>query len=136
MGSWRWRATRAALTVPIQLRLDSLEAVAARARDGDRRRDPPPAVIARWVDRLLRRLPRPWRLTCLTRTAVLYLVLRREGYPVEWCIGVTRQGGTFAAHAWLELDGAACLEFPHTDVGQLQVIARFPQSTRGAGFSG
>jgi hypothetical protein len=88
------------------------------------------------VDRLLRRLPRPWRLTCLTRTAVLFMVLRREGLLVEWCIGVARENGNFAAHAWLELAGEPCLEFPHSEVGDLQVVARFPQSGRHAGLAG
>lgn len=137
MGAWRWRATRAALTVPVQLRLESLEAVAARARDGVRDSPPPPAeAMARWVDRLLRRLPRPWRLTCLNRTAVLYLILRHEGVPVEWCIGVARADGRFSAHAWLELEGAPYLEFPHARVGNLQVIARFPETRRHAGLAG
>ncbi len=49
----------------------------------------------------------PLRHSCLLRSLVLFRSLRRAGYPVVVCFGITRDGESLAGHAWLELDGAA-----------------------------
>jgi hypothetical protein len=41
---------------------------------------------------------------CLSRSLVLWWALRRRGLPPELRFGVSLAGGTFAAHAWVELD--------------------------------
>jgi hypothetical protein len=90
-------------------------------------------VIAAWVDGVMRRLPSPWRHTCLKRSAVLFYLLRRAGRPVELCIGVRRDNdGKLTAHAWLTRDGHAYLE--RTSESMLhRVIARLPNDVARAG---
>ena len=86
-------------------------------------------ALARWVTRILYRLPQPWRLSCLNRSVVLYRLLRAAGRPVELCIGVTRacgDGGRLSAHAWLVLESAPYLESDVELVTGLPVVARFP----------
>lgn len=89
------------------------------------------ATLARWVDRLLRRLPGPWHRTCLKRAAVLFRLLRRAGRPVELCIGVDRNSaparGNIAAHAWLVRAGQPYLEARPEHAANHVVIARFPE---------
>lgn len=61
--------------------------------------------------RLLARLRipgRPWRNTCLFRSAVACDLLRRRGFPARLRIGVAsdgERGAGIAAHAWVEIDG-------------------------------
>jgi len=93
-------------------------------------------TLARWVDRLLRRLPGPWHRTCLKRAAVLYHLLRRAGRPVELCIGVNRNRGPaksdLAAHAWLVRAGEPYLEAHPEHALSHVVIARFPEAPAAA----
>jgi hypothetical protein len=45
--------------------------------------------------------------TCLTQALAAYVLLRRRGHETNLRIGVSRdQAGKFAAHAWLEQEGA------------------------------
>jgi hypothetical protein len=131
--AWRLRAAGAALLVPPLVRFVSFARVAAWLGTHSPTPAPPgreldDATVARWVDRLLRRLPGPWHHSCLKRAAVLYHVLRRAGRPVELWIGVRHGGGKpLAAHAWLVRDGAPYLE-PDPGVASAHtVIARFPE---------
>lgn len=72
---------------------------------------PPPAVkrrahaLAHAVHRASRYgLTRPW---CLTRAVALLHLLRAEGITgASLRVGVRREAGAFAAHAWVELAGA------------------------------
>ena len=130
--TWRLRAAVAAAVIPPLLSLTSFARLAARLGRAPRRAPagagPDDASLARWVDGLLRRLPRPWRRTCLKRVAVLYHLLRRAGRPVEMWIGVRRDpAGALVAHAWLMRDGAPYLESASDPVPLHAVIARFPQ---------
>lgn len=86
------------------------------------------AALARWVDRLLRRLPGPWHRTCLKRSAVLYHLLRRAGRPVELWIGVNRATTGIGAHAWLVRAGTPYLEAHPEHALSHTVIARFPEA--------
>ena len=47
----------------------------------------------------------PFAGKCLSRSMALYGVLRRYGIPSEIRIGVRRDSGEFAAHAWVEAGG-------------------------------
>jgi len=76
----------------------------------ERRRERPSAAaqaesIARWVDAAYRRSP--FRPTCLTRSLVLYRLLRARGLPCELQIGVRKEDAQFEAHAWVECVGIA-----------------------------
>lgn len=127
---WRLRATAAVLIVPPLLYFMSFARLAAwlggraAGRPDDGLDD---AMVARWVDRLLRHLPGPWHRTCLKRAAVLFHVLRRAGRPVELWIGVHKTGPTpLGAHAWLVREGEPYLESRPEHARRHTVIARFP----------
>jgi hypothetical protein len=102
---------------------------AAAGRLGGRAGGPPPddAELSAYVGAVLRRLPPPWRYTCLRRGVVLFRLLRRAGRPVTLHIGVRRDaGGILSAHAWLMKDGAPYLESDPAHSATFAEIARFP----------
>ena len=47
----------------------------------------------------------PFHTTCLTRSLLLYWLLRRRGVSSELRIGVNLSSGTLKAHAWVECAG-------------------------------
>lgn len=47
----------------------------------------------------------PFPSSCLSRSAVLFRLLRRRGIPAEIRLGVLNGEDGFAAHAWVEVDG-------------------------------
>jgi len=57
----------------------------------------------------------PIRATCLKQALVLSWLLERRGIAARLCIGVSRQAGTFAAHAWLEQSGRIILGLRESD---------------------
>jgi len=132
---WRMRATIAAVGLPPFIHLLSLDRIARWVA-----RQPMPAppddvvddpALAEWVDRVLRRLPPPWRHTCLKRALVLHYLLHRAGRPTELLIGVRRDDqNALAAHAWLVRDGVPYLEPSVNHVESFQVLTAFP-TTRG-----
>lgn len=138
--AWQLRAAAAALILPPAIRLTSFARLMTwltPSPKGETAVALDDKALARWVTRILHRLPEPWHLSCLNRSVVLYHLLRAAGRPVELCIGVTRAaaGGVtrvgreaphIAAHAWLVLDGAPYLESDAHFVTQLPVVARFP----------
>lgn len=84
--------------------------------------------LAGLVSRVLWRLPRPWRHTCLRRAVVLYYLLRKAGRPVELVIGVKHDPeGAVSAHAWLVRDGKPYLENDLEHPSRFNEIARFPE---------
>jgi len=47
---------------------------------------------------------RPWmNALCLPRALAAHAMLRRRGIVSRLCLGVARQGGNVAAHAWVEV---------------------------------
>jgi hypothetical protein len=128
---WRLKATAAVLVFPPLLHAVSLASLTRWIERRPARPAPDPkaveADLAEWIDRLLSRLPRPWRKTCLKRAFVLYYLLRRAGRPAELRIGVRRdQEGKLAAHAWLVRLGVPILEEGADHVGSYQVLTDFP----------
>jgi hypothetical protein len=88
------------------------------------------AALAEWVDRVLTRLPPPWRHTCLKRALVLHYLLQRAGRPAELILGVRRDDqNALAAHAWLARDGDPYLE-SGMEVASYQVLTAFPASVK------
>lgn len=128
---WRVRAGVTALVIPILLLvvpLDRLTSWLGRPLAMSSRQ-PADDRVAAWIDQLLRRLPWPWRHTCLRRSAVLYHLLRRGGRAIELCVGVRRdEVDALAAHAWLSLDGQPYLEAGSEVPHKFAVIARFPEA--------
>ncbi len=121
---WRVRILAAGLVLPPLLRLVALDRLAERLGRPARVKRPSAdqqAAIVAAVDRMLGRLPPPWRRTCLTRSVVLFHLLRRSGVLVEMYIGVRREGEEMLAHAWLAREG----EPPGGEGGAYEVIAIF-----------
>ncbi len=132
--AWRWRATLTALTLPPLVHLASLERIAGWIRRSPRPASPDETVddasLAEWVDRVLRRLPPPWRRTCLKRAIVLHYLLHRAGRPAELRIGVRRdERSALAAHAWLVQNDRPYLERGSDRIESYRVLASF--SSRG-----
>ena len=128
----RLRAGLTSLLVPPLLEVVSYARI-ARALELLARRVPADAVdpetLARWVDRFLGRLPRPWAFTCLRRATVLYHLLRAARMPIDLCIGVRRDlDGSLHAHAWLLRDDVLFLEPARIAerVASFSELARFP----------
>jgi hypothetical protein len=61
------------------------------------------ARLARLAAAAYRCLPVP--STCLRVSLVLFVMLRRRGWPAELRIGVRKLCDTLDAHAWIEHDG-------------------------------
>jgi hypothetical protein len=51
-----------------------------------------------------------WTSTCLTRSLVLYALLRQHGYRPRLSLGVAGGSADFTAHAWVSLGDAAVEE--------------------------
>ncbi|MFO1316209.1 MAG: lasso peptide biosynthesis B2 protein [Burkholderiales bacterium] len=68
----------------------------------------------------------PVRVTCLHRSVVLWWLLRRDGIRCELRLGARAGAGPFAAHAWVEYEGAALGEPP----GRLVRYGAFPVPLR------
>ena len=64
-----------------------------------------PVVLAERVQRWMSHGVLVWRSTCLTRSAVLYAMLRQHGYRPFLHLGVLGGQGDLEAHAWVSLDG-------------------------------
>jgi hypothetical protein len=47
----------------------------------------------------------PYRPRCLTRSLVLFRLLRQQGDPAELVLGLPAVARDHNAHAWVELDG-------------------------------
>jgi len=127
---WRTRATLAALGFPPLVHLISLERLTEwieRRRPAARAGEVWDVALAEWVDRLLAKLPPPWRRTCLKRALVLLYLTRRSGGTAVLQVGVRRDDrGELVAHAWLEREGAAYLEPGTERLETFQVLATFP----------
>ena len=140
---WKVEAGLAALIIPPLIHVVPLHRLArwlGQPRPAPMRDSVADIRAAQWVDAVLRRLPWPWRRTCLKRSAVLYHLLRRNEVPVELRIGVRRNDtGELAAHAWLTLENRCYLE-PGFQVGEREdrmedftEIACFPEQQRRVG---
>jgi hypothetical protein len=130
--AWRMRALATCAVLPPLVSIVSfarISAVVGRIPGRARSSEPDDAALSAYVGGVLRRLPPPWRYTCLRRSVVLYHLLRRAGWEVSLNIGVRKSGdGALQAHAWLVKDGAPYLE-PNLDEHRaFSVIATFPET--------
>ena len=128
---WRIRATLAALALPPLVHLVQLDRIASWIARSHMPPFPDDAVddpaLANWVDRILRKLPPPWRHTCLKRAVVLHYLVRRAGRPAELRIGVRRdERAALAAHAWLVREGTPYLEAGADHIDSYQPLTAFP----------
>jgi hypothetical protein len=56
----------------------------------------------------------PVRAACLVRSLTLWWLLRRRGIESDLRIGVNKEGGELAAHAWVEVEGAVINDSPES----------------------
>src|SRR5688500_16840129 len=107
---WRLRASLAAVVLPPLVHLASLERITDWIEARPHPPEPDPSVddpaLAEWVDRVLSRLPPPWRRSCLNRALGRHPLLHRAGPPAPLIIRV-RAGERRAlpAHGWLASAG-------------------------------
>ena len=104
----------ATIVVPVALRWLSLRAVLAlcdRWPALDAPRHSPHALALR-VRRWLAHGRGPWASTCLTRSLVLYTMLRQHGHRPRLTVGVAGPEASFTAHAWVSI-GDTALGDPH-----------------------
>jgi hypothetical protein len=102
-------AAAATLAIPLALRVLPLPRVLAVCDAWPRvsvRAARPPALAHR-VRRWLAHGRGPWKSTCLTRSVVLYAMLRQHGHRPELRVGVAGPARAFDAHAWVIVDGQA-----------------------------
>jgi hypothetical protein len=81
------------------------------------------AALARRVDRWMAHGRSLWRPTCLTRTMVLYTLLRQHGHRPRLHIGTSGPTSHFHAHAWISLGGAPVGEFASSLDGYRELLA-------------
>jgi|SRR5688500_6904395 hypothetical protein len=109
----RLLACAAALLIPVTLRILPFRVTLAVCDAWPRIRRAParPCALARRVDRWMARGRTWWRPTCLTRTLVLYTMLRQHGHSPRLHIGTAGPAHQFRAHAWISLGGHPLAEF-------------------------
>jgi len=95
-----------AIRVEAELRFWRFESVLA-GLENQRRARVRPEVPAERLQRAIRGVYRvlPFEATCLKQSLIFCRAWRRRGLTAELRIGVQKEGGVFAAHAWVE-DGA------------------------------
>jgi hypothetical protein len=129
-AAWKARAVAAALGLPLALLVTTPARLAtwiARRRPAADPAPPPDDDLAEWTDRVLQRLPPPWRRTCMRRSVVLLYLLQRAGRPAVLNVGVRRDHhGKLDAHAWLTREGLPLLEPIANQAESYRVLASFP----------
>ena len=105
----RLLAALATVLVPLALRLLPLGTVLAMCDRWPVMHAPvhSPHALARRVRRWLARGRGPWAGTCLTRSLVLYTMLRQHGHQPGFVVGVDGSTSRFSAHAWVTVAGIA-----------------------------
>lgn len=118
-------ALAAALVLPLSLRFASLPSVLALC---DRwpviapRRASPDTLAAR-VRRWLAYGRGPWTSSCLTRSLVLYAMLRQHGYRPRFLVGVNGPEKRFDAHAWVTVAGVPVTDAPDIAASYTPLLA-------------
>jgi hypothetical protein len=109
--------------VRVVLRRRGLRGALDRLRDAPVTCDRSPVTPARRLGRVVTRTlePLPADTRCLMRSLVLTRVLARRGIDTRLVIGV-HPGERFAAHAWVEHDGAALLPTGGSDFDELVTL--------------
>lgn len=111
MSRFRERAVAliAAILLPVAVRalaLPTVLRICDRLPSAGRMRQAPGALVGR-ARRWLWHGRGPWTSTCLTRSLLLYAMLRQHGYRPRFVVGVMGAQARFAAHAWVMLDDMA-----------------------------
>ena len=99
----RTLALAATVVIPVALRVLSLRSVLALCDRWPAVERPvyAPQALAHRVRRVLAHGRGPWESTCLTRSLVLYTMLRVNRHRPRFVVGVAGSESNFAAHAWV-----------------------------------
>lgn len=119
-------ASAAALVmVPLALRMLPLSTVLALCDRWPRVTTPhrTPAQLANRVRRWLGRGRGPWKSTCLTRSLVLYAMLRQHAYRPRFFVGVAGSARKFDAHAWVTIDDTPVADPPDVSGTYSQLLS-------------
>ena len=101
--SVRWRAPRHWLPAPlVPSGVEGMESGSAPEQVVTGSPSPAAARVTHLVEALYRRLP--FSPTCLTRSLVIYRLLRARGIPCQLRIGLRKSGAALEGHAWTEAD--------------------------------
>ena len=82
-----------------------------------------PVQLAQRVRRWLAHGRGPWASTCLTRSLVLYVLLRQHGYRPGFVVGVAGTSRAFDAHAWVTLDDGPVADPPDVDGAYTRLLS-------------
>jgi hypothetical protein len=108
----RLLALAATIAVPLVLKVRPLPVALAfcdRMPRAPYRRQTPQALAHR-VHRWMSHGRGPWSSTCLTRSLVLYAMLRQHGYHPRFSVGVAGSARQFVAHAWVMLGDSPVMD--------------------------
>jgi hypothetical protein len=81
-----------------------------------------PRALAQRVHRWLAHGGGPWAPSCLTRSLVLYVMLRQHGYQPRLVVGVVGTEQEFGAHAWVTLAGIPVADPPDVISGYTELL--------------
>ncbi len=70
---------------------------------------------------------------CLWRSLVQYRILRKEGVPACFCLGVRNEGDELSGHAWIEVNKERFRD-PMADIGY-KVTFRYPPQAGQEGYA-
>jgi hypothetical protein len=87
------------------------------------RRPHTPRALAQRAHRWLACGRGPWTSSCLTRSLVLYAMLRQHGYEPRFSVGVAGTEQRFDAHAWVTLGGVPVMDPPDVERSYAQVMS-------------
>jgi hypothetical protein len=87
------------------------------------RRPHSPRALAQRAHRWLARGRGPWTSSCLTRSLVLYAMLRQHGYEPRFAVGVAGTEQNFDAHAWVTIGGVPVMDPPDIERSYAQVMS-------------
>ena len=118
--------------VQLALRRRPLHEVVASLDQPSAREPLPVAVLNRAISRGLRLGQRQPR--CLTRSLVLYGLLRAQGEAPELVIGLPDRPTSHDAHAWVVLDGRDVGPFPGGN--GYRELSRYPRGADGGDAAG
>lgn len=76
-------------------------------------------TIIRLTDAVLSRLKGPWAKNCITRSIILYRLLKEAGIDGSIHFGVYEYQDTYRGHAWVEWCGSPIGEAPDAKVHTL-----------------
>jgi len=77
------------------------------------------AILADWATRITL-APSP----CLTRSLLLFWLLKAQGEPTELFIGINKETAALHGHAWIETQGQVVSDSP-TMTGRFSILLRF-----------